>query len=307
MRHMLDWWIYDYLNRRGLHQSAEAWFDELNHVVRPHVVSPSEGFLMDWWGFFWQHFNADGAPNTESSLQLTPNMINPVPISRADVVSESNVNPFPAPTSGFDEHGVLGHIHVSGVHVPPWPALNPGIMGSNNVLGNVGLPGVGVCPHVYGVIPVMNINTGLASQFNPNNISNSTPVLGLPLVPRSNIASELNMQSSGMQGQQHMGIPIGYSNIQLNLEENVFMQDPYRSYRRTNGYNNMRSFPVIMEGDSAIRQRVPIANELVHHAPQPMSYNVELENVSVFTCNFIFFASFFVCVDRKVLVLNTRI
>lgn len=228
MRHMLDWWIYDYLNRRGLHQSAEAWFDELNHVVRPHVVSPSEGFLMDWWGFFWQHFNADGAPNTESSLQLTPNMINPVPISRADVVSESNVNPFPAPTSGFDEHGVLGHIHVSGVHVPPWPALNPGIMGSNNVLGNVGLPGVGVCPHVYGVIPVMNINTGLASQFNPNNISNSTPVLGLPLVPRSNIASELNMQSSGMQGQQHMGIPIGYSNIQLNLEENVFMQDPYR-------------------------------------------------------------------------------
>ncbi|KAL5711763.1 hypothetical protein ACHQM5_014006 [Ranunculus cassubicifolius] len=55
---MLDVYIYDYLLKRNLHNSAKAFMTEGKVAADPVAIDAPGGFLFEWWSVFWDIFIA---------------------------------------------------------------------------------------------------------------------------------------------------------------------------------------------------------------------------------------------------------
>ncbi|VAI40834.1 unnamed protein product [Triticum turgidum subsp. durum] len=55
---MLDVYIYDYLVKRNLHNSAKAFMNEGKVATDPVAIDAPGGFLFEWWSIFWDIFDA---------------------------------------------------------------------------------------------------------------------------------------------------------------------------------------------------------------------------------------------------------
>uniref|UniRef100_A0ACD5YBX9 Uncharacterized protein n=1 Tax=Avena sativa TaxID=4498 RepID=A0ACD5YBX9_AVESA len=55
---MLDVYIYDYLVKRNLHNSAKAFMNEGKVATDPVAIDAPGGFLFEWWSIFWDIFAA---------------------------------------------------------------------------------------------------------------------------------------------------------------------------------------------------------------------------------------------------------
>ncbi|WJX95711.1 hypothetical protein P8452_76996 [Trifolium repens] len=65
---MLDAYIYDYLMKRELYETAKAFHDE-GAVETDVVIDAPGGFLYEWWTVFWELFMAkQGLSNSEPAL-----------------------------------------------------------------------------------------------------------------------------------------------------------------------------------------------------------------------------------------------
>ncbi|KAF0917979.1 hypothetical protein E2562_021678 [Oryza meyeriana var. granulata] len=55
---MLDVYIYDYLVKRNLHNTAKAFMTEGKVATDPVAIDAPGGFLFEWWSIFWDIFDA---------------------------------------------------------------------------------------------------------------------------------------------------------------------------------------------------------------------------------------------------------
>ncbi|KAL6848025.1 hypothetical protein ACP4OV_022153 [Aristida adscensionis] len=55
---MLDSYIYDYLLKRNMQDTAKAFQAEVNVSSEPVVIDAPGGFLLEWWSVFWDIFIA---------------------------------------------------------------------------------------------------------------------------------------------------------------------------------------------------------------------------------------------------------
>ncbi|KAG8061921.1 hypothetical protein GUJ93_ZPchr0003g17563 [Zizania palustris] len=55
---MLDVYIYDYLVKRNLHNTAKAFMTEGKVATDPVAIDAPGGFLFEWWSIFWDIYHA---------------------------------------------------------------------------------------------------------------------------------------------------------------------------------------------------------------------------------------------------------
>uniref|UniRef100_A0A0E0KLW8 LisH domain-containing protein n=1 Tax=Oryza punctata TaxID=4537 RepID=A0A0E0KLW8_ORYPU len=55
---MLDVYIYDYLVKRNMHNTAKAFMTEGKVATDPVAIDAPGGFLFEWWSIFWDIFDA---------------------------------------------------------------------------------------------------------------------------------------------------------------------------------------------------------------------------------------------------------
>ncbi|XP_040377900.1 transcriptional corepressor LEUNIG_HOMOLOG-like isoform X2 [Oryza brachyantha] len=65
---MLDVYIYDYLVKRNLHNTAKAFMSEGKVATDPVAIDAPGGFLFEWWSIFWDIFDA----RTRDNKLLSP-------------------------------------------------------------------------------------------------------------------------------------------------------------------------------------------------------------------------------------------
>uniref|UniRef100_A0A0E0FY16 LisH domain-containing protein n=1 Tax=Oryza nivara TaxID=4536 RepID=A0A0E0FY16_ORYNI len=74
---MLDVYIYDYLVKRNMHNTAKAFMTEGKVATDPVAIDAPGGFLFEWWSIFWDIFDAR---TRDKPPQPQPQPPPPIPI-----------------------------------------------------------------------------------------------------------------------------------------------------------------------------------------------------------------------------------
>ncbi|KAJ4834278.1 hypothetical protein Tsubulata_028317 [Turnera subulata] len=53
---MFDLYLHDYMVKRNMHSTAAIFSQEANVSARPVVIDPPDGFLREWWSFFYDTY-----------------------------------------------------------------------------------------------------------------------------------------------------------------------------------------------------------------------------------------------------------
>lgn len=93
---MLDIYIYDYLRKRNLVETAGRFLDEAGIEAGDSVKAPidiSQGFLYEWWTVFWDFYNARASkPSSNEAISFLNTMKQMTHVQNAQKTQNSRVN-----------------------------------------------------------------------------------------------------------------------------------------------------------------------------------------------------------------------
>ncbi|KAL9146370.1 hypothetical protein ABFS82_13G105800 [Erythranthe guttata] len=251
---MLDLYVYDYMIRKNMHQSAQNFMREAGVTPKTVEIGSAEGFLVEWWSLFWDVYTGRLAKNTRTT-SVSPSEA----IEGAENVLQ-NVRPVP-PMPDLNEMMQLQNICAA--------TRNPGLL---NLLQTVN-------PTTMSMQDMENLLQSSVSmqraEFDPNTLE-STPVSDNNAKEEQTATSFIAERIRELQALPKLP-PVGLDNnshlLDVDQVAQVIPASISTSHSEKNA-NNKRPFSATIDGGVETSLRSTIAR-ITPHAPKQEELETE--------------------------------
>ncbi|XP_047981706.1 transcriptional corepressor LEUNIG_HOMOLOG-like [Salvia hispanica] len=240
---MLDLYIYDYLQRKKLHMTADILADEADIQPKSVVITPPEGFLSEWWSLFWDVFISRVPQGDQASTSETPlNDVSVLPNAPGSPVPDvsymmQNVS-LTTPRSGLPNQ-------TQAVNPPPMPNMGSLLQ---NAFPSM-MPNMDFTSNQFGQTPL---------SF-PENTMRQEQIMADLVAQRAREQEHLRLPPRSLDTNSHV----------LNVDHLASMLPlASSSSRRQKKVSNKRQIPVINDVNYGTGLRRSIPPELTPYAPK---------------------------------------